>query len=154
MSFVAERAVRSHSFSLDRPAREAFRLFEPEGERLWAEGWDPQYVHPRDGRAEAGMVFTTSHRGEATIWMLTRHEPDAGLVEYVRTTPGSRIARVTVQCAPLAQTRTRVTVIYAFTGLSESGNAYVRDMDERHYRDYIEGWERAIRNSPSAGSPR
>ena len=154
MTFVAERAARTHSFTLDRPAREAFRLFEPEGERAWAEGWDPQYVYPREGRAEAGMVFTTSHNAESTIWVMTRHEPEAGVVQYVRTTPGSRVATVTVQCAPLSEARTRVTVIYVFTALNEAGNAYVRDMDERHYRDFVDGWERAIRNSPSAGSPR
>ena len=101
MSFAGERATRSHSFVVALASREAFALFEPEGERAWAQGWDPQYVHPRDGRAEAGMVFTTDHGGENTIWIMTRHEPAAGLVEYVRTTPGSRIATVMVQCAPL-----------------------------------------------------
>jgi len=144
MSFAGERATRSHSFVAALPAREAFALFEPEGERAWAQGWDPQYVHPRDGRAEAGMVFTTDHGGENTIWIMTRHEPAAGLVEYVRTTPGSRIATVMVQCAPLGPARTRVTVIYVFTGLTEAGNANIRAMDDARFREFVEGWGRAI----------
>src|SRR3982074_2078148 len=139
MSFAGERATRSHSFAVAVPARDAFRLFEPEGERAWAQGWEPQYVHPRDGRAEAGMVFTTDHGGEHTIWMMTRHEPAAGLVEYVRTTPGSPIATVMVQCAPLSAARTRVTVIYVFTGLSDAGNENIRTMDEARFRDFIDG---------------
>jgi hypothetical protein len=144
LSFAGERATRSHSIVVALAAPEAFRLFEPEGERAWAQGWDPQYVHPRDGHAEAGMVFTTDHGGEHTVWMMTRHEPAAGIVEYVRTTPGSRIATVMVQCAPLAAARTRVTVIYVFTGLSEAGNANIRAMDDARFRDFIEGWGKAI----------
>lgn len=144
MSFVAERAVRSHSFILARPAHEAFGLFTPEGERAWAAGWDPRYLHPRDGRTEAGMVFVTSHGGEETVWTMTRHEPAAGIVEYVRTTPGNRTATVLVQCSPMGPGATRVTVIYAMTALDEAGNRYVREMDEGRYREFIDGWKTAI----------
>ena len=35
-------------------------------------------------------------------------------------------------------------MIYAMTGLSEAGNQFIRNMDEAHYREYIEGWEAAI----------
>ena len=90
------------------------------------------------------MVFTTSHGGEDTVWLMTRHEPAAGIVEYARVTPGSRIATVLVQCARLDAARTRVTVIYTFTALSESGAAYVRAMDENRYGEMIEGWATAI----------
>jgi len=143
-AFVAERATRTHSFVVERPVAAAFALFTPEGERRWAEGWDPVYVHPADGHAEADLVFTTSHGGEDTIWMVTRHDPASGLVEYARVTPGSRTARVLVQCTALSPERTRVTVIYVLTGLTESGNAYVRRMDEAAYRDYIDSWRDAI----------
>ncbi|HEY2630126.1 MAG TPA: hypothetical protein VGI57_13440 [Usitatibacter sp.] len=142
--FIAERSTRSHSFVVEMPAVRAFRLFEPEGERAWAHGWDPAYVHPADGHAEQGMVFTTRHGAEDTIWMVTRHEPAAGIVEYARVTPGSRTATVLVQCAALDAGRTRVTVIYVFTGLSDAGNAYVRKMDDAAYRDYIDSWRDAI----------
>lgn len=144
MTFSAERATRSHSFIVHLPAARAFTLFEPEGERAWAEGWAPRYLHPADGRAEPGMVFATFHGGEETTWLMTRHEPSAGLVEYARVTPGSRVASILVQCAPLEANRTRVTVIHTFTGLGEAGNAYIRAMDEAHYRDYIDSWGEAI----------
>ena len=62
--FSAERAVRSHSFTLELPARRAFALFEPEGERAWAAGWNPRYLHPRDGRAERRPL---EMRGELTV---------------------------------------------------------------------------------------
>ena len=143
-AFVAEHAVRSHSFVVALPVARAFPLFEPEGERAWAEGWNPRYLYPPGGKAEQGMVFTTSHGNEETVWMMTRHEPTAGIVEYARITPGARAATVLVQCSSLDLARTRVTVIYVLTALSEAGNAWVRDMDEDHYRTYIESWEKAI----------
>ena len=152
MTFKAERASRSHWFVVELPLAEAFKLFEPEGERAWAEGWEPRYLHPADGRAEAGMVFTTGEGEEATIWTLARHEPAAGLVEYVRVTPASRVAVVLVQCASLGPSRTRVTVAYTFTGLAESGNAYIRQMDQARFAAFIESWERSI--APLVGRPR
>jgi hypothetical protein len=142
--FEAERAVRSHVFTVPLPPVEAFRLFEPEGEREWAQGWDPRYLYPHDGTAQPGMVFTTRHGNESTIWNLTRHDPQAGVVEYLRVTPGSRLASVLVQCAAVGSDQTRVTVVYTFTALSEAGNDYVRAMDEGHYRAFIEGWGTAI----------
>ena len=148
-AFRAEFAERSHAFVVARPLREAFALFEPEGERAWAEGWDPHYLQPADGRAVRGMVFTTTHGNEATVWMMVRHEPAQGLVEYVRMTPGSRIGRVLVHCSALDAARTRVNVVYALTGLSEAGNAVIRDLDAARYERFIEGWSAAIERMPS-----
>jgi len=142
--FRAEHAERAHDFVLGLPLARAFPLFEPEGEKLWAEGWEPRYLHPADGRAARGMVFTTDHGGEHTIWTMVRHEPAAGLVEYVRCTPGSRMGRVLVQCASLDAARTRVNVIYALTGLTEAGNARIRELDAAHYRAFIDGWSKSI----------
>ena len=149
-AFRAEFAERAHDFTVALPLAEAFQLFTPEGERAWAEGWDPKYMQPADGRAARGMVFTTAHGGEDTIWMMVRHEPAQGLVEYVRCTPGSRMGRVLVQCSALEPRRTRVNVVYALTALNESGNAHIRAMDEDHYRRFIESWREAIERTAYA----
>jgi hypothetical protein len=143
-AFRAEHSERAHAFVVSLPVAQAFTLFEPEGERVWAEGWSPSYLHPSDGKAMRGMVFTTSHGNEETIWTLVRHEPGQGLAEYVRITPGSRAGGVLVQCAPLDAGRTRVNVVYALTGLSEAGNALIRENDEAKYREFIDSWSRAI----------
>jgi hypothetical protein len=115
MSFVAERATRSHSFILDMEAAAAFRLFEPEG--------------------------------EPATWVITRRVPEKGLIEYVRLTPGMRVATVAVKCTPLEDGRTRVHVAYLFTGLSAAGNQYVRRMGAAAYREFIFGWDRALRET-------
>ena len=143
-AFRPEHIVRSHSLVVDLPSAEAVQLFTPEGERAWAPGWDPQYRHPLDGRLERGTVFTTGRGDEHTIWTVIRCEPQAGLMEYVRTTPASRTGTVLVQCAPLDERRTRVTVVYALTALSQGGNATLRELDEARFRAFIESWERSI----------
>jgi hypothetical protein len=141
--FAAERVVRSHHFELPMAPRDAFRLFTPEGERAWAKGWEPTYLHPADGRATPGMVFTTGHGGEETLWTMTRHEPEGGVVEYLRVTPGSRMGSVRVQCAGCGD-GTRVTVTYVLTALTPEGNATLRALDAAAYESFITSWRTAI----------
>jgi hypothetical protein len=151
-AFTAAHVERSHAFVLDLPMERAFRLFEPEGERLWAQGWDPEYLHPAGvAAARPGVVFRTRHGGEETVWMVLRHDPAAGLVEYMRATPGSRMGTVLVQCSPLAASRTRVSVQYALTALSEAGNTVLEGLDEAHYRAFIESWRASIVRRDAGG---
>jgi hypothetical protein len=142
--FAALHVERSSAFVVALPAGRAFELFAPEGEKAWAEGWDPEYLHPGDGRLVEGMVFRTGIGGEATLWVATRCDRAAGTVEYVRATPGSRVAVVAVHCTPLDAARTRVSVRYSFTGLSEAGNGSIRAMDEARYAAFIDSWRAAI----------
>ena len=144
--FAAERMVRTHHFELPMPPQEAFEFFTPEGERAWAQGWEPRYLHPADGRTAAGMVFTTGHGGEETLWTMTRHEPECGVAEYLRVTPGSRMGTVRVQCAEVER-GTRVSVTYALTALTPQGNDTLRAMDAAAYEAFIESWEAAIRSA-------
>ena len=143
-AFHAARIERSRDFILDMPMDRALRLFEPEGERSWAEGWDPVYLSPPGGHTERGMVFTTGHGDEATLWLMTRYEAEAGVIEYVRATPGSRIGTVLVRCTAEGAARTRVSVTYCLTGLSEDGNRVLADLDEAAYAAYIDSWAQAI----------
>lgn len=142
--FRPRRLVRTHHFELPMAPAEAFRFFTPEGERAWAQGWDPRYLHPSDGTTAAGMVFTTSHGGEETIWTMTRHEPELGLAEYLRVTPGSRMGSVRVQCSQ-AGGGTRVSVTYAMTALTLEGNAKLDELDGPAYEAFIDSWGTSIR---------
>ena len=143
MAFAAEFTERAHAIVLPLPIAEAFPLFEPEGERLWAEGWNPTYLQPVDGSARRGMVFTTEHGNEHTVWMMVRHEPPH-LVEYVRMTPGSRIGKVLVQCSEIDARRTRVNVSYALTGLADKGNELIRGLDDAEFAKFIDSWGERI----------
>lgn len=146
MRFQAGRIVRTHHFELPMAPAEAFHFFTPEGERAWARGWDPIYLHPADGRTTAGMVFTTGHGGEETLWTMTIHEPESGVAEYLRVTPGSRMGTVRVQCSEAAA-GTKVTVTYALTALTPEGNATLKALDAAAYRAFIEAWGTSIREA-------
>lgn len=141
-----EHVVRTSSFELPIAARDALGFFTPEGERAWAPGWEPRYVHPADGALCEGMVFTTGHGGEETVWMVLRHDPEAARVEYLRLTPGSRVGRVRVGCDDLAA-GCRVTVTYELTALSEAGDASLRELDPAAYEAFIASWESSIREA-------
>src|SRR4051812_17273189 len=141
--------IRSHSLVVAKPLAEAFVFFTPEGERAWAEGWDPQYHHPDDGRLQIGLVFTTGRGNEHTIWTVVRLEPP-NLVEYVRTTPGSRTGTVLVQCAALREGLTRATVVYSLTSLSSEGEKVLRDLDDAAFQRFIESWEASIAKAIAA----
>src|SRR5437588_11717644 len=55
---MATTVRRAADITVGLPREQALALFTPEGERRWAEGWDPQYPEP--GRREGpGAVFTT-----------------------------------------------------------------------------------------------
>jgi hypothetical protein len=60
----------AHCIVVGAPVDQAFMFFTPAGEELWVDGWQPTYVHPTDGRTEAGMVFTTGQNDDLTIWTL------------------------------------------------------------------------------------
>src|SRR5919205_3128683 len=81
------------------PPAEAFDLFTPEGERRWAEGWEPAWVHPAPGALAPGAVFRTAHGGEETVWLVVDADRASGRVRYARDTPGNRIGTVEVRCA-------------------------------------------------------
>jgi hypothetical protein len=143
--------VRSHALTVEKPLAEAFTFFTPEGERSWAQGWDPRYHHPEDGRLERGLVFTTGGGAEHTDWTVVRLDPP-NLVEYVRTTAGSRTGSVLVQCAALGNERTRATVVYSLTSLTSDGEKMLAALDDAAFERFIASWEESIAKAVAAAS--
>jgi hypothetical protein len=118
------------------------QAFTPEGERPWVPGWAPEYLHPASGELGAGLTFRTTHGGELTLWLVSRYEPAAGVIDYIRVTPGSRMGRVIVRLAPEAN-GTRVAITYSLTSLSADGDQRLRTF-AAEFDGMIAGWERTI----------
>jgi hypothetical protein len=59
--------------------------------------------------------------------MITRHDPPAGVVEFVRVTTGLVATRLTIVVEGGPDGTSLVHVTYAFTPLSEEGVAFVND---------------------------
>jgi len=126
------------------PVAQAFPFFTPEGERTWVPGWEPEYLHPRDGALGEGLTFRTRHQGEdAILWFVSRYDAARGAIEYLRVTPESRMGTVAVQCRAVDASATDATITYRLTALSPSGEA-VLDAFAGEFDAMLASWERAI----------
>lgn len=147
-TFVSEPVTRSYTQRIQAPPAQVFPLLCPVREAEWLEGWGDavEMVHSRSGFAEEGCVFLTRSEGQPeTTWMITRHQPDAGLIEFVRVAPGLVATRLVVRVEPGANATSTVHVRYTFTPLGEAGAALVRDQhSEAAFRRSLEWWERSM----------
>lgn len=151
---------QSSGFKLPQPIEQVFPLFTPEGEKLWAPGWD--YHNPL-GTTELSedYVFLThshDHAGSEAIWLVKRYAPEKGLVAYYRVEPGDKVGVVTVQCSPIASGGTQVEVTYRYIPLSQKGLSFVNIYTKESHQTFIAHWERLLlayfesgRESPTGG---
>lgn len=130
------------TFVANAPMRDVAPLFGAAQEKLWAPGWDPQFVWPASGEDREGMVFTVMQAQGTAIWINTRFDLEAGDVQYVYTIPDVMTTRITLAVAPEG-TRTRVRVNYERTALDDAAAAVVVRMAEADAKAGPE-WEAQI----------
>jgi len=111
-------------------------LFTAEGERRWADGWDPRYPEP-DRRDGPGAVFHTSHGSHQTTWIMVDDRPDG--VRYARITHGMTAGTVAVGVVTSDDDTTRVRVTYDLTALTPAGKAWPANLDA-DYGSTIASW--------------
>lgn len=144
---------RSGVVEMALPFADAFPLFNAEGERRWVEGWDPYFVHPPEPGAGEGAVFQTTHHGMGTtIWVQTRHDPDAGGASFVYVLPGQRAAIVDVVVTPVGEGRSRASVRYRMTSLSSQADDLVRAFADA-FDEMMAHWAEAIQRHIVEGVP-
>ncbi len=131
---------RSAEFTVGLPRDQAMALFTPEGERRWADGWDPHYPVPQR-REGAGTVFTTEHGGHLTTWIMVGQGPTS--VHYARVTHGMTAGTVAVEALGYAADATQVRVTYDLTALSSAGETWLESFDA-DYEAAIGGWSAEI----------
>jgi hypothetical protein len=136
---------RTGELVVSAPLERAFPLFTPEGERLWAAGWNPLHQFPADGTAVAGAVFSTvDGEGRTTLWLIVDWQPERHHVRYARITPGHRAGTVEVDCRARDERSTTVRVTYELTSLSRQGDEELATWTESWYRGFLADWEREI----------
>ncbi|HXZ12753.1 MAG TPA: hypothetical protein VEG64_10195 [Candidatus Sulfotelmatobacter sp.] len=138
--------VREGSFELNTTAEKALPFFTPEGERAWAEGWDPKPIYPaqKDVAFETNAVFRLGHGEHESIWTILKADPEKHVAEYVYVVLGERVSRVRVVVEPLAANRCRVRVRYVHTALSEGGMQVISAMTEEAYAQKMLDWQRMV----------
>lgn len=136
--------VSTHTIRIAAPVEQCQRLFTPAGEELWVDGWRPTYLHPSDGRTEAGMVFTTGAGDDFTIWSLADYDPSSFYARYLRVTPATRCVSVEVRCKPSGRNETTVAVTYTLTALTPAGEKVLEAFSGAAFVAMIEDWKSTI----------
>ena len=133
------RFTGTHTVRVALAPERALWLFTPEGERAWADGWDPQYPGgpPAGDGAEPGTVFVTHD----TVWVCTDRE--AARVRYGRLTPGVWAGTVEVRLRGLPERTTAAEVTYDLTALSADGAEHLEAFAAAYEHD-IGAWEGLI----------
>jgi hypothetical protein len=91
------QATLHHRAPVDR----VFPLLCPVQEALWLPGWSAQILHSDSGVAELGCVFRTRDAEDCEhIWIVSRYEPAAGLIQFVQFLPGRCVLRLDIAVAP------------------------------------------------------
>ena len=139
---AAPALSQSRSFELPLSCAQALPLFTAPGERLWAEGWEPEML---SGGTERGSVFRTHDGERETVWVVAEYAPEQGRASYARIAQGSNMGMVDVHCRALGPQRSEISVTYTLTGLTAEGRTFVQDfLAPDAYADFIKEWRTAI----------
>jgi hypothetical protein len=117
----AKRIVSEGTMRLSAPPEQVFPLLCPVREFEWIETWKARIVYTESGVAEDGCVFATAdeHGGE-TVWVVSRYEPAAGIIEFVMVTAGLLATRLAI-ALHADGAGTRAVWRRTFTSLSPAG---------------------------------
>jgi hypothetical protein len=143
---LSKSVSHTAEFEIHQPVQTVFRLFTPEGEKLWAPGWDYENIMGTNTLDEDYLFLTSTHDHAATeaIWIVKKYEPEAHRVQYYKIEPGEKVGMIEVKCDPSGPGTSRVRVTYKYMGLSENGNRFVARFTKKDYKAFIEDWKRLI----------
>ncbi|HLW51377.1 MAG TPA: hypothetical protein VKW06_00920 [Candidatus Angelobacter sp.] len=135
----------SHSFefTISAPLATVAPLFGADRERLWAEGWNPQFVYPQPAQDQSGAVFTVRHGDNASTWVNSIYEPENGHIQYVYVVPQAMAVLIDIRLSPQSASACHVKVTYERTALSPEFNTHVQHQGEADAQ-YGPHWQHAI----------
>ena len=140
--FKADRIFRTNTIQVEAPPEKVFPLLCPVREYDWVEPWKCEMVYTDSGFAEDHCVFRTNFEdhGEA-IWMVSRHEPETGIIQFVITCPATHVEKLDIAVEPTDSASSRIRWDRTYTALNERGNAFIRELTGPGYDDEIRGLE-------------
>jgi len=130
--------------NLSAPYENVFPLFGADKERVWAEGWDPQFVYPQLPRDETGAVFTVGG-GHSSVWVNTIFDAEQGRVQYACFAGETMVTLISIQVQKIAPGHTKATVVYERTAVRPEANDQVNRLADGDQTKGSE-WEAALRS--------
>lgn len=136
----------SKSFDMDVPIDALFPLFSPEGERYWVPDWEYTNVMGTTEMREDDVFLTEAHDHGSTkaIWLVKRYEPKLYLVQFYKVEPNDKVGIITVKCSVRQRGSTTVEVTYKYIALSNTGERFIADFDDRAYDLFIGEWHELL----------
>jgi hypothetical protein len=135
------RVRRAYTQHLDGAPADVFPLLCPVREADWVPGWDPRLVLSASGVAEKDCAFTTVDGDREATWVVTEHDPARHFVEMVKVIPEHSVTRLSIQLRAAPGAACEADVTYAWTALSDVGEAFVRGRTEEAWLAFMRGWE-------------
>jgi hypothetical protein len=117
-------------------------LFGADKERVWAPGWNPNFVWPASAADQRGMVFRVDHGDLHAAWINTQFDLKNGNVQYAYVIPNALATLITIKLEPLGN-ETHISVLYERTALSADANGHVQHLAEQDRKAGAE-WEDQI----------
>lgn len=147
----SRRVVRTYRQTIDASPETVFPLLCPVREVEWLDGWEFKMLYSASGFIEEGAVFTTSFDEPETVWLVTRHDSSAGMVEFARVTPQSRTCLLKLAVTPDGDHRTHVDVSYAYTSLGHAGDGFLESWTKEAFLDDVKFWEKSMNHFLKTG---
>jgi hypothetical protein len=140
--------VRSFVQRIEGAPDAVFPLLCPVREGEWLEGWAErcELIWSASGVAEPGCVFrTTEDDRPETIWIVTDHDPDGGLVVFARVTPGLAASTLHIEVSASGDGTSAVAIRYTVVPTSPEGEAYAAERyDRAELLGSVVWWERSM----------
>jgi hypothetical protein len=151
-AFKAKHVTRSYEQTINGDPARIFDLLCPTREAEWLDGWDYTLLYSESGFAEEGCIFLSRQEGEKdTIWMITKRDVQNRKIEFVRTTPESRIARLTIVVVEKTATASTVKITYVITALCEAGNEFLEAFTTENFEAGMRFWEASMNHYLETG---
>jgi hypothetical protein len=131
------------TFDLQEPREKVAPLFGAHLERVWAEGWDPQFIHPQPAQDQQGSVFQVKKGSHDSTWITTIFESQH--IQYVYFIPEVMAVLIDIHLSPASESGTHVQVRYERTALSAGMNDHIRKLGEEDAKSADE-WRTSIEN--------
>lgn len=136
------RINKDASIELNAGAKIVFPLLCPVKEVEWIDGWEDicTIVYTDSGIAEEACVFETDIPLEGrALWICSMYDAENTSIEYIKHINGKAIIKWRMDVRDLTDGHSEIYAKYSATSLTKEGRAYVKDLEEKGFRDLMEG---------------
>ena len=137
------RVRHTYTQNLVAPPDKVFPLLCPVREAEWVPNWNPRRVISDSGVGEKDCVFITEAAPQDAVWVITRHDEQAGKLEIIKVTVDHTVCKVEIALTASA-TGTAAEISYGYTAIGAAGEAFLKEFTPQWYERFMQDWEEAL----------